>query len=393
MSSISPIASCLHFHSIYTPSSESSHADSFVIRTLFGGEAPAPKVLSFSLKPMVLYVDRFSALAHLRIVGHQGCHPTDGDLLNLLCNTPALETFIDVEPRPVVYLDRFRAGFIDACDPNTTFALLHHMRVPPTATLHFHHIGITNATIGAGDALEIIVPDIDRLHVRMCRWEGGGGLWFSFHHVTFDGDELTPVLARARACARDLRVHAADAERCRAGLVGRVMDALGARATTTTPADARARDLGLGRGRFRAYHLGQAYSSRTLYTGRGFSFDCELIALSLAIGNAYLKRYHHVHIFCDNETALTSITDTSGGRMAAVNTCRILRDWFERHPENHLHLHWCSSHSGIDENDAIDADVKHTARAEERDIPDYLSDGLGFLTSYAYRGRAQRSGR
>ncbi|KAI0350440.1 hypothetical protein OH77DRAFT_1573107 [Trametes cingulata] len=48
--------------------------------------------------------------------------------------------------------------------------------------------------------------------------------------------------------------------------------------------------------------------------------------------------------------------------MAAVNTCRVLREWFQRHADNHLHLHYCPSHSGIEENKAVDLDVKFTAR-------------------------------
>ncbi|TFK89382.1 hypothetical protein K466DRAFT_610555 [Polyporus arcularius HHB13444] len=68
--------------------------------------------------------------------------------------------------------------------------------------------------------------------------------------------------------------------------------------------------------------------------------------------------------------------------MANVNSCRILRDWFERHPDNHLHLHYCPSHSGIEENDAVDADVKHTARYTSwRDLPRY---GRTFPTSHAF---------
>ncbi|KAI0686389.1 hypothetical protein C8T65DRAFT_591212 [Cerioporus squamosus] len=66
--------------------------------------------------------------------------------------------------------------------------------------------------------------------------------------------------------------------------------------------------------------------------------------------------------------------------MANVNSCRILRDWFERSPDNHLHLHYCPSHSGIDENDAIDGEVKHLARYPG-ELPRYHGT---FPTSYAY---------
>ncbi|OSD05221.1 hypothetical protein PYCCODRAFT_1362835 [Trametes coccinea BRFM310] len=78
----------------------------------------------------------------------------------------------------------------------------------------------------------------------------------------------------------------------------------------------------------------------------------------MAIGFAYLKRFHTVHIFADNEGALKSLLDTSSGRGTTINTCRILRDWFERDERNHLVLHYCPSHSGVDENEAVDADVR-----------------------------------
>ena len=110
---------------------------------------------------------------------------------------------------------------------------------------------------------------------------------------------------------------------------------------------------------YRAYHKGRLIHSRAIFTGHAHSYDRESVALSMAVAFAYQKgRYTQVHIFSDSESALTSILNTTGGRMAAVNTCRILRDWFERSPDNHLHLHYCPGHSGIAENEAVDADVK-----------------------------------
>ncbi|KAI9066174.1 hypothetical protein FKP32DRAFT_1566453 [Trametes sanguinea] len=79
----------------------------------------------------------------------------------------------------------------------------------------------------------------------------------------------------------------------------------------------------------------------------------------MAFGFAYLKNYHTVHVFSDCEGALTSVFDTSTGRPAARNACRILRDWFERDDRNRLVLHYCPSHSGVDENEAVDADVRY----------------------------------
>ncbi|KAI9070143.1 hypothetical protein FKP32DRAFT_1558479 [Trametes sanguinea] len=79
----------------------------------------------------------------------------------------------------------------------------------------------------------------------------------------------------------------------------------------------------------------------------------------MAIGFAYLKNFHRVHIFADNEGALESLLDTSSGKPANLNACRILREWFERDERNHLFLHYCPSHSGVDENEAVDADVRY----------------------------------
>ncbi|CDO70323.1 hypothetical protein BN946_scf184843.g12 [Trametes cinnabarina] len=109
---------------------------------------------------------------------------------------------------------------------------------------------------------------------------------------------------------------------------------------------------------YRAYHGGRLLRAHAVYTGFTLAYDCELMALSMAVGFAYLKSYHTVHLFADNESALKSLLDTSTGRGTTINTCRILRDWFERNERNHLILHYCPSHSGIDENEAVDADVR-----------------------------------
>lgn len=52
------------------------------------------------------------------------------------------------------------------------------------------------------------------------------------------------------------------------------------------------------------------------------------------------------------------------------------------HADNHLYLHYCPSHSGIEENDAVDADVKWTARDKDPEYPPHY-DGR-YPTSYAY---------
>ncbi|RDX49841.1 hypothetical protein OH76DRAFT_1455643 [Lentinus brumalis] len=96
--------------------------------------------------------------------------------------------------------------------------------------------------------------------------------------------------------------------------------------------------------------------SQTIYTGYTFSFNCKLIALSMAV------------VF--------------GGRIGNVNACCILHDWFEHDPDNHLHLHYCPSHSGIEENNTINMDIKDMAcYMTWQQLPCYRGT---FPASYAY---------
>ncbi|KAL1947815.1 hypothetical protein VTO73DRAFT_13539 [Trametes versicolor] len=135
---------------------------------------------------------------------------------------------------------------------------------------------------------------------------------------------------------------------------------------------------------YRAYNRGQLVRPPyTLYTGNAFSFDCEQIALSLAIGFVCLKSYRRVHIFSDSENSLSSILSPDGGKMAPTNSCRMLREWFERSPDHHIQFHYCPAHSDIEENEAIDADVKATARTHVLDLPNDRYRGR-LATSYAY---------
>ncbi|KAI0654277.1 hypothetical protein C8Q70DRAFT_1028575 [Cubamyces menziesii] len=80
----------------------------------------------------------------------------------------------------------------------------------------------------------------------------------------------------------------------------------------------------------------------------------------MAIHYGYTKSgVHQLHLFSDNESALQSICNTKGGLDTNIAACSTLREWFLRHPQNHLHLHYCPSHSGVTENEAVDCDVRH----------------------------------
>ncbi|KAI0332377.1 hypothetical protein GY45DRAFT_1214943, partial [Cubamyces sp. BRFM 1775] len=84
--------------------------------------------------------------------------------------------------------------------------------------------------------------------------------------------------------------------------------------------------------------------------------------------------------------------------MACINTCRILRDWFERHPDNHLFLHYCPGHAGVTENEAVDADVKSAALVPD-DAPgptptfhSYVKSAITEDALAAWRKRADAEG-
>ncbi|KAJ2958293.1 hypothetical protein NUW54_g14541 [Trametes sanguinea] len=115
----------------------------------------------------------------------------------------------------------------------------------------------------------------------------------------------------------------------------------------------------------RKFNSGRLIRARTVYTGYTLSYECELMALSMAIGFAYLKNYHQLHLFADCKGAITNLLDTSMGRAASTNVCRILRDWFERDERNRLTIHYCPGHSGVEENEAVDADSRNLISISE----------------------------
>ncbi|KAH9848908.1 hypothetical protein C2E23DRAFT_937169 [Lenzites betulinus] len=258
------MASSLRYLSITCPERSSEELDSRLSnRTLFGGEAPALKALSYTLRTGSLYRDRFPSLAHLRICGREdfvaGAFSVH-DILTLLPNTLALETLyirntkllryregssVIVPNLPIVRLSRLRVGSIDTDDVDAAFALVQHLRVPPTGTLQIHHIqvlvttvidptspsrNLASAALGPLDILEVIISGTSFLHVRTRRPEGGG-LWLEFYTresgLSLRNMLLAPLitlLAPALACVHTLRVSAPWPE-YKMGLVDAVLQA------------------------------------------------------------------------------------------------------------------------------------------------------------------------
>ncbi len=121
----------------------------------------------------------------------------------------------------------------------------------------------------------------------------------------------------------------------------------------------------------------QPRAARLPYTGNAFFFACEHIALSLAIGCVCLKLYRPVYIFGDSEHSLTDILSPTAARCPTL-----LREWFERNPKHHLYSPLARS-LGQEENEAVDVDVKFTARTHVLNLPRDQCD-RGRLSTYAY---------
>ncbi|KAI0323612.1 hypothetical protein GY45DRAFT_1341329 [Cubamyces sp. BRFM 1775] len=132
---------------------------------------------------------------------------------------------------------------------------------------------------------------------------------------------------------------------------------------------------------YRAYHDRRLVRAHAIYTGYTFSYDCKLRALSMSIHYGYTKSgVHQLHLFSDNKSALQSICNTKGGLDTNIAACSTLRERFLGHSQNHLHLHYCLSHSGIAENEAVDHVVRHHVYH-----PDDLQHiGCLFLKSYLF---------
>ena len=70
-----------------------------------------------------------------------------------------------------------------------------------------------------------------------------------------------------------------------------------------------------------------------------------------------------MHIFTDNKASACAIVDVSVhvGQPHSLNGCHILHKWFKQHPLNSLHILYCPSHIGIQENELVDLLVRQTS--------------------------------
>ncbi len=92
------------------------------------------------------------------------------------------------------------------------------------------------------------------------------------------------------------------------------------------------------------------------WSGRGFSFDAELIAILQALSHfiSHSLATYHLHIFTDSESSAKSLFHTKKGRQQLLDINSTLRDWFSLSDRNHLHISYCPSHMGIEGNERVD---------------------------------------
>ncbi|KAI0762068.1 hypothetical protein BC629DRAFT_1294283, partial [Irpex lacteus] len=66
-----------------------------------------------------------------------------------------------------------------------------------------------------------------------------------------------------------------------------------------------------------------------------------------------------VHVFADNQAALTSILAAGHGpaQLTSVAACASVRQWLEASPNHQIHLWWCPGHMGVHWNNEVDREA------------------------------------
>ncbi|TFY70206.1 hypothetical protein EVG20_g2792 [Dentipellis fragilis] len=114
---------------------------------------------------------------------------------------------------------------------------------------------------------------------------------------------------------------------------------------------------------YRAYRGQQELYRKSISCGRTTSYDAELQGLFLALHYLTSQDATAIYLFCDNESALTSLFDTRlhASQMLSVLACRKARAWLEADPNRTIHLSWCPGHADIEQNEQVDVDAKTAA--------------------------------
>ena len=96
--------------------------------------------------------------------------------------------------------------------------------------------------------------------------------------------------------------------------------------------------------------------------GQATPYDAEMIALARGLSEATTRiseRIKNIHVFADNQAALTSILAATGGssQMVSVAACQTARRWLARSEDHHIHIWWCPGHRGVYWNEKVDKEA------------------------------------
>ena len=110
------------------------------------------------------------------------------------------------------------------------------------------------------------------------------------------------------------------------------------------------------------FHQGKEIFKRKIgLGGTAEVYDAELTGLALGLKAAIssaepLPEIHHIHIYADNTSAITSVIDPQPqqGQLLAHSFYQNMLQWLEKKPTNTLTIAWCPGHKDIPGNDRAD---------------------------------------
>ncbi|GJE94756.1 hypothetical protein PsYK624_109280 [Phanerochaete sordida] len=96
--------------------------------------------------------------------------------------------------------------------------------------------------------------------------------------------------------------------------------------------------------------------------GKATPYDAEMAALARGLKEVLRgisEDVTDVHVFADNQAALTSILAAGAGpaQMLSVAACETVRPWLGGSPDRRLHLHWAPGHRGVYWNCVVDREA------------------------------------
>ena len=97
--------------------------------------------------------------------------------------------------------------------------------------------------------------------------------------------------------------------------------------------------------------------------GKVTIYDAEMMGLARGIAEAIKQGKNTIHVYCDNESAIQSITDATmhSSQLVSIATCKKLRTWFDGDAGRKIYFHWIPGHVDIAPGDFVDELAKEAA--------------------------------